>query len=104
MKDTAEVFEKYFNGHKNLVTPTLMRYEQVDNFHLEVTKGYGLFNTLVYGLTVIEELAGGNIKPRRDLSGAFFEKKAIKKYIDFLARGEIKKAKKFHGRHVIRED
>lgn len=100
MKDTAQVFEDFFGGSGNIVTPHLLRYEQVGNFHIEVCKGNLFFNRVTYGLTVIEETPEGEFEIRRDLSGAFFEKYLMERYIELLEQGQLKEAIKLHGRHV----
>ena len=52
------IFDKYFNGQKNFITPIILEYDKkrVNNkFYLlfEYSKGHGIDGNIIYGLTVL---------------------------------------------------
>jgi len=51
-----KIFCDFFNGETNFMTPEPINYFSVDNYLLEVSKGVGMKNQEIYGLTVLEEV------------------------------------------------
>ena len=65
--DVRSLFHKVFKGHKNGMTPNIVRYGTRGKYCYELSKGYFSGET-IYGVTVLEQDDG---KHRTDLGGMF---------------------------------
>lgn len=75
-------FQKVVKGD-NFVTPKILRYGQQGDYVYELSKGSGLFDKMVYGVTVVDLRTNEH---RRDLSKAFFNREETEGYINDLEK------------------
>lgn len=78
--DIGAVFNRVYNGDSNFMTPTLVKHLQVGGLVVEVSKGRGMSQDTIYGVTVIE-LPG--VK-RPDLCKCCFSMGEVTRYIACL--------------------
>lgn len=94
--NTRYIFNRYFNGNKNFCTPHTYAYghKKYGNTILlyEKSKGKGLFDSDLYGLTFLLLNNKTNEVQRIDLSKAFNSPKELDKYLATINLKTIKEA------------
>lgn len=88
-----EVFDRYFNGEKNFMTPKVYGYDQifVRNGIVFVEKSKNVENTL-YGVTTLFYNKYEKTVNRIDLSKSFGSAKDALKYIHSITNSMVEKA------------
>lgn len=54
MNTIQKNFNVVFNGNKNFITPSVINYTRGLNYDIELSRGYGIGRSLLYGVTVID--------------------------------------------------
>ena len=62
------VFNRFFKGHQNIMTPNVIKYGNKRQFVYEISSGIGMFGDMIYGLTVLEFTKHAGIQHRHNLS------------------------------------
>ena len=78
------VFQDWFNGHANFMTPTIVNRGKCRQFLYELSKGEGIDRSTIYGVTVLELLnedAPDVMAHRHDLNRCCHSKDEALKYI-----------------------
>lgn len=83
MESIASKFNKFFNGNKNFMTPSVIDYGRKGHMIYELSKGTGFKDQTIYAVTVLEDAEGGVKRPEGDLSfGGFESLEEAQSYID----------------------
>lgn len=53
-----QIFAAYYQGRKNVVTPEALGYYRIGPYAAEVSKGKGITDNTIYGVTVLHEDMG----------------------------------------------
>ena len=78
----AQRFKQVVKG-KNIMTPTIIKYGQQGDYVYELSKGRGMTDNEIYGVTVVDLRID---KHRSDLSQMFFELELAEEYINDLEK------------------
>ena len=81
-EEARKAFIEFFNGQTNFITSEILNYYKRGKYYIELSKGPGIFNDEIYGVTVLENDRG--IIKRTDLSKAFTSKAAAMRFIKSL--------------------
>lgn len=97
--NTKYIFDKYFNGNKNFFTPHVYQYGH-KNFGdkvllYEKSKGKGLFDTDLYGLSLLLLNSETDEVQQIDLSQAFKNSKELNDYLKKISLKDIEEADLF---------
>ena len=49
-------FSRYFKGQRNFMTPQIVRLEKIGTYIIEVSRGKGIGNNTIYGITILERV------------------------------------------------
>ena len=49
-----QIFKKVYNGKSNFMTPTIVQYFKTKYHAIEISKGRGIYDNPIYGLSVID--------------------------------------------------
>lgn len=104
--DVKQIFNNYFNGAENFITPTVVGYEckefEYAMLLIEISKGDGLFNNEVFGATfLLYDVEDGTVT-RRDL-GISSSEEDVRKYIDSLTWKDVINSNKFGETRLIKD-
>lgn len=93
----GKIFDKYFNGNKNFITPNVYEYDKkIFNegiVLIEKSSGMGMFNEEIFGCTTL--FLKNNTVQKIDLSEAFYSKDEVENYINNLTEKDVKEAIKY---------
>ena len=94
--NTRYIFDRYYNGNKNVLTPNVYAYghkKYGDTVLLyEKSKGRGIFDTGLYGLSFLLLNNETNEVQKIDLCKAFNSPKELDDYLATITLKEIKEA------------
>lgn len=78
------VFDVYYNGEKNVFTDKIMDYKKIqfgeEILFIELSKGEGLFGTLLYGVSFLVGNSKTHEVQKIDLQKAFTEEAEARNY------------------------
>lgn len=94
--NTKYIFNRYFNGEKNFITPKVYNYGYIQfgdkTLLYEKSKGKGLYDHTIYGLTFLVIDNETNEVQRIDLSKPFNSSKELNKYLKSISKEEFENA------------
>ena len=101
-----DIFEKYFNGETNLITPHAYQFDLKtfgdEMLLIEKSIGEGIYNDKLYAVTCLVYDIHSQLVQRIDLCECFYSKEELEDYIESITEekfdkairyGEIKKIK-----------
>ena len=103
--NTRYIFDRYFNGNKNFFTPNVYSYGHKKYGYkvllYEKSKGKGLFDSDLYGLSCLLLNSKTNEVQQIDLSKAFDSPKELNDYLKTINPKAIREADLFGEIKVI---
>ena len=84
----AEEYQKWQTRNPNIITPNLIDYDVIDGYVVELSKGTGIKNEPIYGVSLLEREGYEkfkNIGWRANVTGAFYSLKEADKHFKRLA-------------------
>lgn len=97
--DEKAIFEKYFNGAKNFITPHVHGYRSVECdgevVVFELSDGIGLFGDVIFGCSALLFKPQSNEICRIELSESFSKSEDALNYINNLSDDEIRAAGRY---------
>lgn len=104
--NTKYIFERYFNGNKNFFTPHVYSYGHIPlgdkTLLYEKSKGKGLFDSDLYGLSFLLINNETNEVQQIDLSQAFKTPEKLNRYLKTIGLEEVEKADLFGEIKIIK--
>lgn len=81
-----KIFYEVYNGEKNFMTPSIIKYGKAGRFVFELSTGRGLGDGAIYGVTVLEK-TGGVYEKRHDMNQCFSSREEANDYIKTELKG-----------------
>lgn len=93
------IFEKYFNGNKNIFTPFTYGFDKIhfgnEVLLVEKSKGEGLFEKELFGIVFLVLNLEDNTVQRIDLDKPFYSKKEAENYVKSITFEIFKNAHRY---------
>jgi len=74
-------YREWQKEHPNFITPELLKYKTIGNYVVELSRGTGIKNEPIYGVTLLErEDTGFSTSIGTDISKPFFNSREAENY------------------------
>ena len=93
------IFDRYFNGEKNFMTPNVIGYSSIkmDNEYLvvEFSEGRGIFDTYLFGVSCLVFNPQTRETQKINLSKAFKSANECKEYVKSISLADFQEAGRY---------
>ena len=84
-KEMHKHFTQVYKGQGNFMTPNLQEYRKKDNLIIEISSGKGIWNDIIWGVTVLKVDNHNKNPEKTDLNrGGFTSMREVDAYIEGL--------------------